>query len=304
MKNSKIQSIFKFFFTLAILGVIITSCEKDAVKNKESNLSNYELNTDQESNHKTMDDLYNHLSLQPNLTQMNRSDQFQILNEFSISNNIEFDLQTAIEAYEKGIDQSELTKGDIFVQNQYSIILDKVTELGLTPELTSAMEAYRNELIANSANSKIDADYYKIVLEFSRTVEYMASSETFQNYLEKTPDGRTLLKSDFSIQSRGWWDCVLANIALSAAIAACASSGGWACAGIPAAITNVARACGSDDDGPSDPCANSPNPCCGIHCSSNYVQAANCDCVPNPNSCLVQGCPPGYECTSQGCIPQ
>jgi len=244
MKNSKIKSIFKFLFTLAILGVLITSCEKDTVKNKESNLSSYVLNTNQDFNHKAMDDLYNHLSLQPDLTQMDRSDQFQILNEFSTLNNIEFDLQAAIEAYEKGIDQTDLTEGDIFVQHQYSIILDKVTEFGLTPELTSAMEAYRNELITKSANSKIEAEYYKIVIELSRTVEYMAKSDAFQNYLEKTPNGRTLLQGDLVIQSRGWWDCVLANIALAAAIAKCAADPGWACAGIPAAITKVARECG------------------------------------------------------------
>lgn len=303
MNISKIKNIFHLFVTLAVVGVLITSCEKDVAKDKQSNLSSYELNTNQGVN-KTMDDLYNHLSTQPDLTQMGISGQFQILDEFSTLNGIEFDLQAAIDAYEKGIDQTDLSKEDIFVQSQYSIILDKVTEFGLTPELTSAMEAYRNELIMNGANSKIDASYYKIVIEFSRTIEYMATSDAYKNYLEKTPEGSTLLQSDLGIQARGWWDCVLANIALSAAIAACASSGGWACAGLPAAITNVARACGSDDDGPTDPCENSPNPCCGIHCSGNYVQAANCDCVPDQNSCLVQGCPPGYECSSLGCIPQ
>lgn len=299
MNILKLKNVFYVFITLLLIGVTITSCEKEISKNSQLQ---HEFSTNQGLSTKTLDEFYNHLSNQKDIAQMDMSDKLVTLKEYAESENIEFDLQRAIERYENGLNKIDLTKGDIFVQNQYDVIFSILTQYGLNDELKFALDDYRKELINGATNSKIDVRYYNKVLERSWRIEYMATSEAFHNYLKQMPDGIELLKNNTNIQARGWWDCVLATLDLAQVLIKCAGGDYLACLDIPEATTDVANECGGGDEPVVDPCENNPNPCCGISCIQGY-ECIDGNCVFDPWFDNCDNCLPGEECVDGYCQP-
>lgn len=299
MNILRFKNIFYVFITLLLLGITITSCERDKLNSKNS-----ELNTNQAFDTNTMDKLYNHLITQTDLIQMDMSDRLMVLKEFANSENIEFDLNRTIESYENGVSKTDLSTGDIFVQNQYDIVLVMIAEYGLTNKLKLALMDYREELITEAANSNIDIKYYNIALDWSWIVEYMADSKAYQDYLNQILFGSDLLNTNLSIQSRGFLSCYFAQVALGLVQIACSAGIDIACGQIPELQARVESEC--NDGPPLGPCENSPNPCCGVNCIPGYMCVSG-DCVIDPNNppeCLNDSdCPEFHSCAGHECIP-
>ena len=295
----KILNNFKIIFFFLCLSLIFTECkneQQDFIHEVDASDTELAIIPEQQLDTETMDVLFSFLGEQKNLDELTIQDQFTMLQEFASHKGLDFDLTSAINAYEESMDRFEQpNKEDQFILDKYAEIDDLVAKHGFSPALALALEEYKIDFIASSKNLTIENASFNVVLGFVNQALYMAESPAMHDYIGKiNPE---LLEPN--AVTKGWFSCLLAQIALAGAIAGCAINP-WACLGIPFAIWKVKEECGSDSV-PTSPCANNPSPCCGVSCIQGYTCNSQGDCVEDPF--FECDCPPYEQCLNNRCVP-
>ena len=294
----------KFIFLMAVLGLILASCENSTTELTEIQQENPSLNISEPSlDNKALEQVFSSLNQVKDIETYHISAQFEAIRSFLQKEGLEANLDNAIQSYQDGLNTAETSKDLSFMHTEIEYILDLLQTYGYTTNLTTALQAYRAELIANASNYDVEAVYIEEVLQFAMVTEFMATNPSAKEYIGRISPELLVNPSETAVE-KGFLECLFAQMALAAAFASCAATP-ILCLKVPAAILAVEKACGPDGGDPVDPCEGSTNPCCGVHCASGYYCNQNGDCVVDPNDpgCINNPCPPGYVCAGNECIP-
>ena len=296
---------FNFFLLIAGFGLFFTSCENSnttletSIQQESTTVNISEPSLDA----KIMEQLFSSLNQVKDVERYYIIDQFEAIRDFAQKEGLETNLDFALQSYQDGSNTAAMSKDLSFVHTELEYIFSLLKTYRYTSGLSSALQAYRTELIANANTFDVEDQYIEEVLQFALVTEFMANNPAAQEYVGRISPELLVNPSETAVE-KGFLDCLIAQMALAAAFAACAIKP-ISCLAVPAAILKVEEECGSDGGDPVDPCEGSTNPCCGVHCASGYYCNQNGNCVVDPNDpgCINNPCPPGYVCAGNECIP-
>lgn len=299
MKNLSLTKFYYLFLSLALF--CFCACDKESNSTTEEapvvSANDLTVPTDF-SEYQAIEAIFGHLAKQEHLLNMSMSDQFVSMNLFAQYKGIPFNFEETIENYEASAEA--VLRGEIsehIVQAEVDVS-DLIHEHGFTADLQKQLELYRLNLVDHEA--AMGEETVAAIASYVRLMEFLATSPNFGKYAS-----RRLGIELGALPRTGFICCAAAQLALAAALAACAANPPIGCLGVPSAILNVDRNCRPRGGEPVNPCENSPNPCCGVHCASGYYCNQNGNCVVDPNDpgCINNPCPPGFSCAQNQCIP-
>ncbi len=291
MKKGVVPSIIRMT-TLVVLALFYSCASNvEEVLLEEGKLPSPE-NPISEGEQETIDALYDHLSQQDNISEMSIKEEFAAMQEYAQEVTMDFDIQRAIDSYNDGLN----AKATDFDPDRMAI-LKQIDNIFITHGFTSkAKEELKR--VRQSVETKIaTGDANSDLLEHIRSYEYLTESKAFSNYLGAKYGSTTM-------QQRGPLKCTLYIIQLSYYLAKCASGQDYlACVQVTYYTALIAAECPGSSGDYEDPCLNSPDPCCGVHCRQG-LYCINGDCVLDPDDpgCAQEPCPPGYICDGYNCI--
>lgn len=234
-----------------------------------------------------------------NLSKMKPSDRFMVLAESARINNVTFDYERAVSSYNDAYQYLTLGK-ETYLSGLELIkqLDDLVATYGFTPELGERLAAFQS--VFDAQKDSYDSVNVEMVKGHIDLLLYLSNSEVAQKFASATKQFYT--NKDLAVEFRNF-PCAEYAILAQAYTALCAIGKIYAC---PFAVYywNKYFKCENSGGSGGDPCANSPDPCCGVNCVSGYI-CINGSCVIDPNDpgCINNGCPPGYVCAQNQCIP-
>ena len=243
---------------------------------------------------------FEHLASQPNLAEMSVADQFVSMANLAEQLDIPFELDQAIASHEQGLQMAE-TGSWGFDQTIFDDLNYFLARYGYTAELSQVIDDYMLEI--SSTQTGWSQEETELVEAHAATLQYLSESGAFSNYLENSGLG-----ADLKCEPRDVLQC--------AAYTAAAITYGIKCAAawftiVPCLLAASATAaaiywCGNidcDPGSPTDPCFNSPNPCCGVNCIQGYYcdSTTNGECIEDPF--FECDCPPFEQCINNRCVP-
>ena len=293
------KNVFRFTVFFLSVSLITISCSKD-VDIEESATSVQAENFTQSNtrsvvidgrDYTTEEALYDHLSRQSHLPDMSTSEEFVSMHYYAEYMNLDFDIQRSIDSYNDAVNaQNTVDPYAIAVSDQ---IFEIIMTYNFSNEAQGELQALRNSI---ENDGTLDEEHLWIP-EHIRYMEYLCVSPAFSNYLD--------VKYGAALQSRGFLDCLFAMIKLSAALIKCGTSASIDdCVSAFTAFLKVLEKCGRDSV-IDMPCLFNPDPCCGVTCVKGfYCNMGTCVEDPNAPGCIQTGCPEGFDCINNECVPQ
>ena len=292
------------FFNPYLLGILLFSlfvaCEKDSVT--QSDDLKTEVERTNQANFLTAEKMFAFLADQPTLAKSSLSEQFAAFAEHAIKTGIDFDFQQAIFVQQEANREGHTRYGAAALE-KVAEVNDLLETSGFGQLTADKVYDYRVTLAKNREG--LSEDEYLSVDSYAQTIEFLATSPSAARYysLVTGSDGEGIEKN--------WWRCFKAQFAAAAASAGCVAAtattgpgGIFACGGAAIAWVNVTEACSPDSNEPTDPCANSIDPCCGVSCINgyicNYLTGLCVDDPDAPDPC--DACDADQRCLNGTCV--
>lgn len=272
----KLRKMKKLKLAFVVIILILYGCNQSAQENSFEDDSNFSL-TEEQTNF--LNEMYYQFNQSPATHLPTIEDQiFRVARYVAVNNKQSVDLKDYSHLFnqENKVDPRYVDH----LQNMLSI----VSLYGFKSKSIEALNSYKSDVLSSERITKEEKFFLEVNVE---VLSFMVSSPEVQNYYLKLNNSETFAQA----KAQSPLGCALATVTYGLNFTLCLMHG-IACESLSLKAINLVNQCQSEG---YDPCANNPDPCCGVHCANGH-ECINGNCVYNPELDDCLDCPPGTFC--------